>query len=74
MFLFFNLIRVNQVAGGGKIPDGFGDEGFAQGQATGGRTAIAHPTVRLHVGPRRAGLADGDEFPVLLIEFAQLVF
>jgi len=65
---------VDQVAGRGKIPDGFGDKGLAQRQATIGRAAVAHPAVGVHVRLRRAGLANSDELPVLVVEFAQLIF
>lgn len=65
--------RVGQVAEGGEIPDGFDDEGFAQDQATGRRTAVAHPTIGLQIGPQRAKLENGNEFTTPLVEFAQLV-
>jgi len=64
---------VDQVAGGGEVPHGFGDVRLAQGQPVAGRTAVADPSVRGHVIVRRAQLADRHELPVLLVEFAELV-
>lgn len=38
------------------------------------QAAVAHPAVGIHVRLRRAGLANGDELPVHVVEFAQFVF
>jgi hypothetical protein len=38
--------RVDQVAGGGEVPDGFGDKRLAQCQPVAGRTAVTDLPVR----------------------------
>ncbi|OQA29563.1 MAG: hypothetical protein BWY57_03303 [Betaproteobacteria bacterium ADurb.Bin341] len=64
---------VDQVAGGGEVPDGLGDERLAQRQAVARRAAVAAPTVRGHVVLRDAQLADGHELPVLVVERSDFV-
>jgi len=59
---------VDQVAGGGEVPHGFGDVRLAQCQPVAGRTAVAALPVGGHVILRRAQLADRHELPLLLFE------
>ena len=65
---------VDQVAGGGKIPDRLGDISLAQGEPVAGQTAVADPTVGAHMIMRRAQFADGHELPVLLVERSDFIF
>jgi hypothetical protein len=64
---------VDQVAGGGKVPDGLGDECLAQRQAVLGRAAVADPALGREVLAWVACFADGDELAVLVIEFAEFI-
>jgi len=64
---------VDQVAGGGKVPDGLGDECLARRQAILGRAAVTEPAAGRQLLAWVADLAGGDELAVLVIEFAEFI-
>jgi len=60
---------VDQIAGRGKIPNGFGNERLAQRQPIAGRAAVAAPLVTGHMILRVTQLADRHKLPVLIVRW-----
>jgi hypothetical protein len=63
---------VDQVAGGGEVPNRFGDKSLAENKPVAGRAAATDPAEGGPVILRCTQFADRDEQPVLPVQFANL--